>query len=449
MLKSLLKSACYRFGYSICKVRPVGAAPAIGADGGGGRLMPLIHAQSPYQDFPLEDYPEDLQGWGSQSPAFEELLARTKPTRIIEVGTWKELQNHLLEYSDGDKSIKNTSRIMRLAGNLHQKTRERSTVISRSGKTYQFDELRSIVPDPKHKLEKESNPSQHVISSDGDNLPPIPIERCLSKSNRESLSGCLEGSRDNTAIAIARDLIGVAKAVPNMEFDYRGKNYRVDVDGDPYQILRDFSNRCTPPLTDVDIDRIWKSASGYPPAPAIYGLDALKNCLRSWAKECQPASEKPVKGKKSKQPLDDDTKEHYTTLAAALFDMFGDRLKFNLMTRDYELDGHQVDINNAKNFIAEKFGWDFSTENCILAIHSIANHYAYHPVNQYLESIRGKVDPNFDVLENLATLFLGNKDPLANKMMAKTLIGAVARVKKPGTKVDTLTVLQGGQGHPV
>ena len=89
MLKSLLKSACYRFGYSICKVRPVGAAPAIGADGGGGRLMPLIHAQSPYQDFPLEDYPEDLQGWGSQSPAFEELLARTKPTRIIEVGTWK------------------------------------------------------------------------------------------------------------------------------------------------------------------------------------------------------------------------------------------------------------------------------------------------------------------------------------------------------------------------
>jgi predicted P-loop ATPase len=63
-----------------------------------------------------------------------------------------------------------------------------------------------------------------------------------------------------------------------------------------------------------------------------------------------------------------------------------------------------------------------------------------------IKSISGKVDPDFNVLENLATLFLGNKDPLANKMMAKTLIGAVARVMKPGTKVDTLTVLQGEQG---
>ena len=89
MLKSLLKSVLYHFGYSICKVRPVGAAAAVAADGGAVRLMPLIHAESPYRDFPLVDYPEDLQGWGSQSPAFDELLARVKPVRIIEVGTWK------------------------------------------------------------------------------------------------------------------------------------------------------------------------------------------------------------------------------------------------------------------------------------------------------------------------------------------------------------------------
>ena len=89
MLKSLLKSVFYHFGYSICKLRPAGAAAAVEADGGAGRLMPLIHAESPYHDFPLSDYPEDLQGWGSQSPAFETLLARVKPSRIIEVGTWK------------------------------------------------------------------------------------------------------------------------------------------------------------------------------------------------------------------------------------------------------------------------------------------------------------------------------------------------------------------------
>ncbi len=89
MLKSLLKSVFYRFGYSICKVRPAGSSAAMAKSGGEIRLMPLIHAQSPYQDFPLADYPEDLQGWGSQSPAFDELLAKVKPSRIIEVGTWK------------------------------------------------------------------------------------------------------------------------------------------------------------------------------------------------------------------------------------------------------------------------------------------------------------------------------------------------------------------------
>ena len=89
MLKFLLKSIFYHFGYSICKVRPVGSTPAVGAEANAARLMPLIHAESPYQNFPLDDYPEDLQGWGSQSPAFDELLARIRPARIIEVGTWK------------------------------------------------------------------------------------------------------------------------------------------------------------------------------------------------------------------------------------------------------------------------------------------------------------------------------------------------------------------------
>lgn len=92
MIKSLLKTLCYRLGYSITKLRPAVAAGGMGTDapdGGVARLLPMIHAVSPYQDFPLAEYPGDLQGWGSQSVAFDELLARLKPVRIIEVGTWK------------------------------------------------------------------------------------------------------------------------------------------------------------------------------------------------------------------------------------------------------------------------------------------------------------------------------------------------------------------------
>ena len=187
-------------------------------------------------------------------------------------------------------------------------------------------------------------------------------------------------------------------------------------------------------------------------------------------KPSPPAPDKQVEGRKSKQVLNDDAKDQYERLAAILgmkieytdegdiasrlnklkmdlFEMFGDLLKLNLMTSDYELEGKQIDFNNAKSFISDKLGFDYSTENCILAIHSIASRHAYHPVDNYLESLRERVAPDFDVLNNIASLLLGNDDPLANKMMAKTFIGAVARVKKPGTKVDTLTVLQGGQGY--
>lgn len=89
MIKSLLKTFFYQFGYSIHKIRPASVIAAGASDPGNSRLMPLIHAQSPFDNFPLQEYPEDLQGWGSQSPAFQELIQRVKPSRIIEVGTWK------------------------------------------------------------------------------------------------------------------------------------------------------------------------------------------------------------------------------------------------------------------------------------------------------------------------------------------------------------------------
>lgn len=35
------------------------------------------------------DLPDDVQGWHSDHPIFAELVARTKPANIIEVGSWK------------------------------------------------------------------------------------------------------------------------------------------------------------------------------------------------------------------------------------------------------------------------------------------------------------------------------------------------------------------------
>jgi len=43
--------------------------------------------RDPYEEFEL--YPEEMQGWGSTSEAFEQVISQLKPKRIIEVGSWR------------------------------------------------------------------------------------------------------------------------------------------------------------------------------------------------------------------------------------------------------------------------------------------------------------------------------------------------------------------------
>jgi uncharacterized protein (DUF927 family) len=117
-------------------------------------------------------------------------------------------------------------------------------------------------------------------------IPPIPIERCLSKEHRAALeNGVSEGNRDDMGCSLARDLIGVASYVPSIQFDYKSSHYQLPIDGDPEQLLWDYCQRCSPPLSQADCDRIYKSALSYNPAPSISDEDSLKNCLRAWCKE--------------------------------------------------------------------------------------------------------------------------------------------------------------------
>ena len=55
-------------------------------------LLPLwekFYDEDPFEDFPVESYPYDLQGWGSTHPAFAHLIERVQPALVVEVGTWK------------------------------------------------------------------------------------------------------------------------------------------------------------------------------------------------------------------------------------------------------------------------------------------------------------------------------------------------------------------------
>ncbi|GAA5483639.1 class I SAM-dependent methyltransferase [Haloferula sargassicola] len=86
-LQTLLKGLAYRCGFSLRKLRGAKRFEVTGDR--AGRVRPLLHQVDPYEGFDPTAWPDDASGWGSDSPAFGELIAQVRPRRIIEVGTWK------------------------------------------------------------------------------------------------------------------------------------------------------------------------------------------------------------------------------------------------------------------------------------------------------------------------------------------------------------------------
>lgn len=77
-------------GYTIKKLRPAPVAKTAGQTGQAkDSIRSMIHAVDPYEGFDAAGLPADLQGWGSDTPAFKEIIGTVRPRLIIEVGSWK------------------------------------------------------------------------------------------------------------------------------------------------------------------------------------------------------------------------------------------------------------------------------------------------------------------------------------------------------------------------
>ena len=82
---------------------------------------------------------------------------------------------------------------------------------------------------------------------------------------------------------------------------------------------------------------------------------------------------------------------------------------------------------------------------------NVLSRNTYHPVEQYLRSLehsvhKNSLDSNTPVsIDNLAEQYLGNKDKLANILLKKALIAAVARALNPGCKADAILILYSAQ----
>jgi predicted P-loop ATPase len=124
---------------------------------------------------------------------------------------------------------------------------------------------------------------------------------------------------------------------------------------------------------------------------------------------------------------------------------WGNRLRFNEMTQQVEMDGDAANIDIEKAYIraAKELRLDIDKQKASDIVAVCAQENKYSPVREYLNSVAGGERVN---LETLAERYFGTKDPFHAILLKRTLIAAVARAFKPGCKVDTMCILQGGQG---
>ena len=132
-------------------------------------------------------------------------------------------------------------------------------------------------------------------------------------------------------------------------------------------------------------------------------------------------------------------------LVKKIEEKWGERLRFNEMTQQVEMDGDasNIDVEEAYIRAAKELHLDIGKQKASDIVLMCARENTYSPVREYLNSLAGKEPIK---LESLAERYFGTQDPFHAILLKRTLIAAVARAFKPGCKVDTMCILQGYQG---
>ena len=196
------------------------------------------------------------------------------------IADWCELQRDLLDYADADRSIKNPSRVMRLAGCWHithnqgDPITNQTRIISESGCTYTYSQLRNHIP-------SSVNSHQKPTETQGNGRKPplitdeVPLYQFLTKDDRALIDvGAPKGTRNSMGAKLARNLIGTAQRL-----DYLGILYS----SDPYQLFLDYCQRCPngDGWNEREWEAIWKSAQLDNPTASLTD-EALNNCAIAW-----------------------------------------------------------------------------------------------------------------------------------------------------------------------
>ena len=128
-------------------------------------------------------------------------------------------------------------------------------------------------------------------------------------------------------------------------------------------------------------------------------------------------------------------------------------IRWNLMSQEIEVNGSPLSAHQQECIYIpiQQRGYLARKSDAKDALAMAAQADAYHPFRDYLDSVRS--GPKVDITR-LASFYLRLADlesspdepTIYDRMLFKTLVGAVKRAYEPGCLFDTCTVLKGAQG---
>lgn len=102
------------------------------------------------------------------------------------------------------------------------------------------------------------------------------------------------------------------------------------------------------------------------------------------------------------------------------------------------------DLASLKVYLSNNYGL-YSPTKTKDALLSVAAERAYHPIKEYLESL-----PQWDNVPRVDTLFIdyfgADDNSYTRAVSRRSMVAAVARIYQPGTKFDSVPILNGPQG---
>jgi putative DNA primase/helicase len=258
--------------------------------------------------------------------------------------------------------------------------------------------------------------------------PQAALERRV-QAYLDAIPGAPEGQRDNDAFRVACKLVREFALPDETAMAYLGQ----------------WNARCTPPLPATDLRRIL--ASAVKSGSAAFGS---KLESQTWVDSAVPVDDggpgdlrdqlvKTEKGGIKRTPGN-------LAKILRLDSRWGSHLALNEMSRDLLFKGKVVGdtfVDWVQEQIEDHWGTSWGRDDVAQKLFAQASLQIIHPVRVWL---RGLEWDRTERIHRVAQEILGSDSPMATHYLRCTLVGATRRVLYPGTKMDTLPVLEGPQG---